>query len=86
LTDTTLTVQRPWYHRPEWIGLGLTLAAGGMAATVAYSNGQAQIGQNTKDIAEIKQQIAAMPERLARIETKVDDLTNLEKRRRGTAD
>lgn len=80
MSDASSLGQRPWYHRPEWIGLMFTLGAGSMAAAVAYSNGQAQIGQNTKDIAELKQQIGAMPERLARIETKVDDLTSLEKR------
>jgi hypothetical protein len=72
--------QGPWYHRPEWIGLIVTLTIGAAAAVLAYGNGQAQITQNTKDISELKQIVGAMPERLARIETKVDDLKAMESR------
>lgn len=76
---------RPWYHRPEWIGLAVTGIIAAAGAVGAFSQGAAQTAQNTKDIAEIKGQIGAMPERLARIEQKVDDLTQIEKRRRGAS-
>lgn len=72
---------RPWYHRPEWI-IAVVSALGILTGgATAISQGQAQTTQNTKDIADLKGQLGGVPERLARIEQKVDDLTTLEKRR-----
>jgi len=80
-----MTTQRPWYHRPEWIGLLITAAVVILGGAGAISQGAAQTAQNTKDIAELKGAVGNMPERLARIETKVDDLVAFEKQRRSGA-
>lgn len=71
----------PWYHRPEWVGVISAMLIGAMGAVAAYADGQARISQNTHDIADLRQAVAAVPERLTRIETKVDDLAAFEKRR-----
>jgi hypothetical protein len=87
LTDTSpSSPQRPWYHRPEWIIA--VVSAGGilLGGAGAMSTGAAQTAQNTQDIKDLRLQVASVPERLARIETKVDDLTAMEKRRNGSAD
>jgi cell division protein FtsB len=65
---------RPWYHRPEWISslLGVVALVGGLLWGEAQT--AAQTLQNTRDIAQLRQDNATVPSRLARIEQKVDDL------------
>lgn len=77
---------RIWYHRPEWISALIAAAVLILGSVGALSQGAAQTAQNTKDIADLRQQVSTVPERLSRIEQKVDDLTTLEKRRRGQGD
>lgn len=81
MTDEQPPRARPWYHRPEWIAAAVSLCGLAMGGASAVSQGAAQTAQNTKDIAELKGEVASVPERLARIEQKVDDLTVMEKRR-----
>lgn len=74
---------RPWYHRPEWIIAvvsALTIVLGGVGA---LSQGAAQTAQNSRDIVQLQRDTADVPERLARIEQKVDDLKTIEVRAHG---
>jgi hypothetical protein len=87
MTDATPERLKPWYHRPEWIIAMVSVGGIVLGGAGALSQGSAQTTQNTRDIAELKSQFGGVPERLARIEQKVDDLTTIEKRRNsGTGD
>ena len=74
-------VARPWYHRPEWIIALVAVISLVVGGAIDLSKGQSQTAQNSHDIAELKAKIDPVPERLGRIETKLDDLTTFEKRR-----
>ncbi len=81
-----LELGRPWYYRPEWIIALVAVLSAGVTGAVQVSQGQAQTNQNTQDIRDLKAKVDTMPERLGRIEQKVDDLVSLEKRRRDAAE
>lgn len=77
---------KPWYHRPEWIAVIVTVALALSGSVSIAAGGLAQTAQNARDIKDLKDGVAGVPERLARIEQKVDDLKLELRRPREAAD